>query len=185
MVFGWAETVLSLALLVTAAMHARWLARQNVMNQQLPLSTGLASRPSCSEHYVPGENRAVMAALASLLNGRETQVFIAGPRGSGRTHLLLRALRSAGRPAPAERRICPCGARPYSVDILEGTGAGRPDRCRRCAYHRWRRGMGKRRYFTCIIARVRSARRWLTRRIAARLLSRCCYRICVPDWPGD
>jgi DnaA family protein len=58
------------------------------MTRQLPLALGLQGRMVLDD-FVPGRNRPLLTAAAALLGGREQQLFVSGPQGSGRTHLLL------------------------------------------------------------------------------------------------
>jgi DnaA family protein len=51
----------------------------------LPLERRQADR---FEDYVPGRNQHVVLALRELLRARDGSVFIRGPEGSGKTHLL-------------------------------------------------------------------------------------------------
>ena len=89
------------------------------MNRQLPLEIRLRAGKRLQD-YLPGENLAVMAALESLQNGRDTQVFIAGPRASGRTHLLL-GLCSALEASARQAAYLPLAERDrYAVGLLEG-----------------------------------------------------------------
>ncbi len=58
------------------------------MTAQLPLALGLRPRMRL-EDFVAGANAGVLAACADLLDGRHAQLYLAGPRHSGRSHLLL------------------------------------------------------------------------------------------------
>lgn len=58
------------------------------MTAQLPLSLGLRPRMRL-EDFVAGPNAAVLAACRDLVAGRHEQLYLAGPQGSGRSHLLL------------------------------------------------------------------------------------------------
>jgi len=40
------------------------------------------------EDFVPGENEAVVASVRSVLESRDSLLFLSGPEGSGKTHLL-------------------------------------------------------------------------------------------------
>jgi len=59
------------------------------MTQQLPLSLGLQHIPSLDD-FVVGPNKVVIDALERSLEGDgETILYLFGPAGSGRSHLLL------------------------------------------------------------------------------------------------
>lgn len=59
------------------------------MSRQIPLALRLRETPGLDD-FVVGPNRLVIDALRrSLQPDGERQVFISGPRGSGRSHLLL------------------------------------------------------------------------------------------------
>ncbi len=71
------------------------------MTRQLPLALRLQHAPGLDD-FIVGENRGVIAALeAALAGGGEPLIFLSGPRGCGRSHLLL------GQCAAAERRGLP------------------------------------------------------------------------------
>jgi DnaA-homolog protein len=79
--------------------------------QQIPLPMGLDPEPSLDD-FVPGENGAALAALAALAEGLPAAsaasvalppVYLWGPAGCGKTHLLralARRVAAAGTPAP-------------------------------------------------------------------------------------
>lgn len=72
------------------------------MTQQLPLALQLHHPPQLKD-YVVGRNQAILAALDEALEpGGQPLVFVSGPAGSGRTHLL------SGQCAAAERRGLRC-----------------------------------------------------------------------------
>jgi DnaA family protein len=58
----------------------------------LPLES---RRRDCFENFVPGPNQNVVLALHELLQASEGCVFISGPEGSGKTHLLNAAVNLA------------------------------------------------------------------------------------------
>ena len=61
------------------------------MSAQLPLQIGLRP-PATLEGFVAGDNAQALASVhACALGTGETLLFLAGPRGSGRTHLLAGA----------------------------------------------------------------------------------------------
>lgn len=66
-----------------------------VANQQilLPLE---GRRPDRFEDFVAGENAAVLNAMLELVNGEAQCLFLTGPAGSGKTHLLNAACNQAG-----------------------------------------------------------------------------------------
>ncbi len=59
----------------------------------LPLE---ARRPDRFEDFVPGENTAVLSALQELVGSSAQCLFLSGPAGSGKTHLLNAACNRAG-----------------------------------------------------------------------------------------
>jgi DnaA family protein len=67
------------------------------MSRQMPLALRLQHAPSLDD-FIVGDNAGVIAALAASLAGGEPLIFLSGPPGSGRSHLLL------GQCAAAERR---------------------------------------------------------------------------------
>jgi DnaA family protein len=89
------------------------------MNAQLPLSLDLRARLRL-EDFVPGANDAVVAACEALLAGRHEQLYLSGPPGSGRSHLLLGVCEAA------ERLGLPCAYLPMAhyrqlpVSAVEG-----------------------------------------------------------------
>jgi DnaA family protein len=73
---------------------------------QLPLALTLAGAPRL-EDFVAGPNADVLAALQrALLPGGERQIYLSGPPGSGRSHLLM------GQCAAAEARGWRCAYLP-------------------------------------------------------------------------
>lgn len=59
------------------------------MTRQLPLALALRHAPSLRD-FVPGTNQVVVDALRRSLDGDgETLLYLFGPQGSGRSHLLL------------------------------------------------------------------------------------------------
>jgi len=89
------------------------------MSQQLPLALGLRHAPDLDD-FVVGRNRVVMDALRRALDDGEHLLYLFGPPGSGRTHLLL------GQCAAAERRGLRCAYLPLMQrtelvpEMLEG-----------------------------------------------------------------
>lgn len=78
------------------------------MSQQLPLALDLRHAPSLDD-FVVGRNQAVIDALQRALDGRgETRLYLFGPAGSGRTHLLL------GQCAAAQARGLHCAYLPLA-----------------------------------------------------------------------
>ncbi|MDJ0739164.1 MAG: DnaA regulatory inactivator Hda [Gammaproteobacteria bacterium] len=76
------------------------------MNRQIPLALRLQHAPALDD-FIVGGNAAVIAALRSNLTGDgEPVLFLSGPDGCGRTHLLL------GQCAAAERRGLRCAYLP-------------------------------------------------------------------------
>ena len=72
------------------------------MSRQLPLALGLQHAPSLDD-FIVGGNRLVIDALNHSLAGRgEPVIYLSGPDGCGRTHLLL------GQCAAAERQGLKC-----------------------------------------------------------------------------
>lgn len=76
------------------------------MTEQLPLALRLRHAPRLAD-FVVGRNLAVLAALNAALDGTgEPLIFLTGPGGSGRTHLL------SGQCAEAEQRGLRCAYLP-------------------------------------------------------------------------
>ena len=76
------------------------------MTEQLPLALRLRHAPRLAE-FIVGGNAAVLAAFAAALDGSgERLIFLTGPGGSGRTHLL------SGQCAEAEQRGLRCAYLP-------------------------------------------------------------------------
>ncbi len=61
------------------------------MSRQLPLALGLAPRTTLDD-FVQDGNEAALAALERLLDGRLSQLYLAGPEASGKSHLLMGAV---------------------------------------------------------------------------------------------
>jgi DnaA family protein len=81
------------------------------MSQQLPLALGMQQAPSLDD-FVVGRNQAVIDALGRALDGRgESMLYLFGPVGCGRTHLLL------GQCAAAERRGLRCAYLPLGERV--------------------------------------------------------------------
>ncbi|MGD1983142.1 MAG: DnaA regulatory inactivator Hda [Chromatiaceae bacterium] len=76
------------------------------MTEQLPLALRLRHAPRLDE-FIVGRNAAILAALAAALDGSgERLIFLTGPGGSGRTHLL------SGQCAAAEQHGLRCAYLP-------------------------------------------------------------------------
>ena len=93
------------------------------MSGQLPLQIGLRP-PATLEGFVAGDNAQALAGVrACALGSGEPLLFLAGPPGSGRTHLLAGACNLA---AAAGRRCAylplgaPAGLAPALLSDLEG-----------------------------------------------------------------
>lgn len=93
------------------------------MMRQLPLALALRHAPSLDD-FIVGRNRAVIEALQRALDGRgERIVYLFGPPGCGRTHLLL------GQCAAAQRQGLRCAYLPLAAraglatEMLEGLEA--------------------------------------------------------------
>lgn len=89
------------------------------MNQQLPLSLRLHPTKRLSD-FIPGNNAAVLAAITSLLNNSESQLFLWGPACSGRTHLLLGACAVAEDQGLRVAYLPLLERDQLSIDLLEG-----------------------------------------------------------------
>jgi len=89
------------------------------MSQQLPLALGLRHAPGLDD-FIVGRNRVVMDALRRALDDGEQILYLFGPPGSGRSHLLL------GQCAAAEQRALRCAYLPMAQraelapEMLEG-----------------------------------------------------------------
>jgi len=89
------------------------------MSQQLPLALGLRARQQL-DAFIPGNNQAALAAIGKLLDGQERQLFLAGPSGSGKSHLLLGVCAAAERHGAAAGYL-PLGDRQrLTPDMLAG-----------------------------------------------------------------
>ena len=78
------------------------------MSQQIPLALHLQHAPGLDD-FIVGANRMVIDALADSLAGHgEAVIYLSGPDGCGRTHLLL------GHCAAAERRGLKCAYLPLA-----------------------------------------------------------------------
>lgn len=90
------------------------------MTQQLPLSLGLRHVPSLDD-FIVGHNQVVIDALQRSLAGNgESILFLFGPAGCGRSHLLL------GQCAEAEKHALRCAylalgeSSTHAPEMLEG-----------------------------------------------------------------
>lgn len=90
------------------------------MSQQLPLALGLRHAPNLDD-FIVGRNQAVLDALGRNLDGSgERLLYLFGPSGCGRTHLLL------GQCAAAQQRGLRCAYLPLgeratlAAEMLEG-----------------------------------------------------------------
>ena len=78
------------------------------MNQQIPLALRLQHAPGLDD-FIVGANQLVIDALTHSLAGRgEAVIYLSGPDGCGRTHLLL------GHCAAAERQGLQCAYLPLA-----------------------------------------------------------------------
>ena len=97
--------------------------------EQIPLALAPGPAPSF-ENYYPGPNRAAVAALrAACEGGGERFLFLWGPAGSGKSHLLRAAAHSAARPpAGCAEPADGCGPACYvnAPHPLAEAGAGWP-----------------------------------------------------------
>lgn len=76
--------------------------------RQLILELAPPEPPSFA-NYVPGRNTAAVAALERALAGGEPFVYLWGPPGSGKTHLLRAFAEAGGRAADDVQRLDPAG----------------------------------------------------------------------------
>ena len=90
------------------------------MTRQLPLALGLAHAPSLDD-FIVGDNQAVLDVLRHALDdGEEPLIYLSGPQGSGRSHLLL------GQCAAAQHAGLRCAYLPLDArgglhpDMLDG-----------------------------------------------------------------
>jgi DnaA family protein len=86
---------------------------------QLPLALGLRPRVRLDD-WIPGANAGVLAAARALLAGRERQLFVSGPPGSGRSHLLLGLCDAAERQGQQVGYLPLAETADLSVKLLEG-----------------------------------------------------------------
>ena len=97
--------------------------------EQIPLALAPAPAPSF-ENYYPGPNRAAVAALrAACEGGGERFLFLWGPAGSGKSHLLRAVANPAARPpAGCAEPADGCGPACYvnAPHPLAEAGAGWP-----------------------------------------------------------
>jgi len=91
----------------------------SLVSQQLPLSLGLRPTKRLID-FLPGDNAALLAAMASVLSGNESQLFLWGPACSGRTHLLLGACAAAEDQGLQVTYIPLLQHEQLAVDLLEG-----------------------------------------------------------------
>ncbi len=92
------------------------------MKGQLPLDVRLPAQPTL-ENFLPGDNESLLDALHRLLDGRLEQLYLAGPAGSGKSHLLTGAVRRAterGKPALCLALEALLAAGPDVLDGLAG-----------------------------------------------------------------
>jgi DnaA family protein len=81
----------------------------------MPLDLTTEEAPSL-ENFVPGDNQAALAALAACRSGEGPQfVYLWGPQGSGRTHLLRALTPEQTERVPAYRE----GVSLYTVDDVD------------------------------------------------------------------
>jgi len=82
------------------------------MSQQLPLALGLQHAPSLAD-FIIGRNRPVIDTLRRVIDGSgEPLIYLFGPSGCGRTHLLL------GTCAAAEQQGLRCAYLPLAERAL-------------------------------------------------------------------
>ena len=86
----------------------------------MPLDLMTAEAPSL-ENFVPGDNQAALAALAACRAGEGPQfIYLWGPQGSGKTHLLKAMTPAQEGRVPVYRE----GVTLYTVDDIERLSAG-------------------------------------------------------------
>lgn len=86
----------------------------------MPLDLMTAEAPSL-ENFVPGDNQAALAALAACRAGEGPQfIYLWGPQGSGKTHLLKAMTPAQEGRVPVYRE----GVTLYTVDDVERLSAG-------------------------------------------------------------
>jgi DnaA family protein len=89
------------------------------MSQQLPLALGLRARQQL-DAFIPGGNQAALAAIGKLLDGQERQLFLAGPQGAGKSHLLLGVCAAAERRGEATGYLPLADRQGLTPDMLAG-----------------------------------------------------------------
>lgn len=94
------------------------------MIRQLPLALGLRRRKQL-DTFVRGANQAALTAIGRLLDGREAQLYLAGPPGAGKSHLLLGVCDAAQRRGMAAGYLPLAERQHLAPDMLAGL-EGRP-----------------------------------------------------------
>lgn len=93
------------------------------MSRQLVLKVGLSDL-ACFDNFHPGPNREAVAAAREVASGRPGLLYLHGPSGTGKSHLLYAALKQAeacGRRAAYTSRA---PAQAGTADWLELSGHG-------------------------------------------------------------